>query len=233
MQIDIENASKEELKAWFLSQTQFVSELQNQLTHTTEKYEAQVNLLESKLSDSESKIISLEQRIKWYESQYFGSKSEKLIPQDPRQSSFFDVPEEPPAASVTVRGFERACRRNPIDTSEENTLRFGENVPVDEEIVYPEEVEGLSEDEYEIIGEKITERLVQTPCQFRVKRTVRKTIKIKETKTLHTAPAPYPALFIRLRYESGECLILLVLCAFFRATVCRGTSRSKKGAKCQ
>jgi transposase len=177
MQIDIENASREELITAYLSS-------RNQLSTTTDKYE-------SEIKSYESRILFLERRIAWYENQYFGSKSEKLIPQDPRQSSFFDVPEEPPRESVTVREFERTCRRKPTDTSEENTLRFGENVPVEEEIILPEEVKGLSEEQYEIIGEKVTERLVQTPCQFRVKRTIRKTVKIKGTKTLHTAPAPY------------------------------------------
>jgi hypothetical protein len=93
MQIDIENASKEELKASLLIQSQLVSGLQNQLKESLDQ-----------LSSSESLITNLKNRIAWYESQYFGSKSEKLIPQDPRQSSFFDVPEEPPASISYGKG---------------------------------------------------------------------------------------------------------------------------------
>jgi hypothetical protein len=37
MQIDIENASKEELKAWFLIQSQLVSGLQNQLKESLDQ----------------------------------------------------------------------------------------------------------------------------------------------------------------------------------------------------
>jgi transposase len=96
----------------------------------------------------------------------------------------------PPSESTTVEAYERAHRKKPTDTSDENTIRFDESVPVDEETILPEEVKGLSEEEYEVIGEKITTRLVQTPSQYRVKKTIRKTIKLKTKGTLHTAPAP-------------------------------------------
>lgn len=208
MQIDIENASKEELKASLLDQNQLLLKLQNQLSITTDKHESEITAYtekvsglenqlttttqeyENKLSDSELKIIELEKQVKWYERQLLGSKSEKLIPQDPRQGTLFDVPETPPEESVTVKEYERRSRKKPTDTSEESAIRFDENVPVDEEIVLPEEVRGLSEEDYEVIGEKVTDRLVQIPCQYKVKRTRRKTVKLKKAKTLHTAPAP-------------------------------------------
>jgi transposase len=183
MQIDLENASREELITALLSS-------QNQLSVTTEKHQYEIDVYQNKVGEYASRISSLEALLDWYKKQLYGPKSEKLIPQDPRQGTLFDLPEAPPAESVTVKEFERKYRKNPSDTSEQNTLRFDESVPVDEEIILPEEVKGLSEEEYEIIGEKVTNRLVQTPCQYRVKRTIRKTVKLKETKTLHTAPAP-------------------------------------------
>ena len=134
--------------------------------------------------------IQLEQRIAWFVRQVFGQKSERLLPQDPRQSTLFDVPETPPAEAASVKSYERSTRTNPTDTSTERSIRFDDSVPVDEEIVYPKEVEGLPPEAFEVIGEKVTERLIQLPTQYRVKRTIRKTIKLKEQQTLHTAPAP-------------------------------------------
>ena len=134
--------------------------------------------------------LELQQRVSWFERQVFGQKSEKLIPQDRYQTTLFEVPEEPPAETTSVKDYERRARRNPTDAGDEKGIRFDASVPVDEEIVLPKEVEGLAEDAFEIIGEKITERLVQIPAQYRLKRTIRKTIKLRSEQTLHTAPAP-------------------------------------------
>ena len=134
--------------------------------------------------------LQLEQRVAWFERQVFGRKSERLLPQDPRQSTLFDVPESPPEESTSVKSYERTVRTNPTDTSTESSIRFDDTVPVDEVVVFPKEVEGLPAEAFEVIGEKVTERLIQIPTQYRVKRTIRKTIKLKEQQTLHTAPAP-------------------------------------------
>lgn len=183
MLIDIENASKEELKLEYLS-------LQKQLSSSTQRHESELESYELKLKESESRIFDLENIVAWFKRQFFGRKSEKLIHQDPKQATLFDVPEDPPLESTTVKEYERKHRKNPTDTSVEDTIRFDESVPVDEEIIYPEEVKNLSEDQYEVIGEKVTTRLVQTPSQYRVKKTIRKTIKLKTEGTLHAAPAP-------------------------------------------
>jgi len=82
------------------------------------------------------RIESLEARVAWFERQYFGSKSERLIPQDPRQFSLFDVPEEPPTPSTSVKSYERSAREKPTDTSSQNHIRFDDSVPVDVEVVF-------------------------------------------------------------------------------------------------
>ncbi len=146
--------------------------------------------LETICVEQKTEIANLKARVAWFERQVFGQKTERLVPQDPRQSTLFDVPESPPAESTSVKSYERSVRSNPTDTGTESSIRFDESVPVDEVIVYPQEVEGLSAGAFEVIGEKVTERLVQIPTQYRVKRTIRKTIKLKAQQTLHTAPAP-------------------------------------------
>ncbi|MDD2942723.1 MAG: IS66 family transposase [bacterium] len=172
MKVDLTTASREEIIAYA---------------------EAMIIERDQALRESEKLAISnkkLKARIAWYQRQYFGAKSERVIPQDPRQLSLFEVPENPPSESTSVKSYERKVRKTPTNISEDNMVRFSESVPVDEVIVLPTEVVGLPESAYEVIGEKVTERLVQIPCQYRVKRTIRKTVKIKETKNLHTAPAP-------------------------------------------
>lgn len=143
-----------------------------------------------RITELDDRVCFLENRVEWFKRQLFGVKSEKLIWQDPKQSTLFEVSEEPPVENTTVKAYERGARRNPTDASDLDGIRFDETVPVDEEVIWPKEVEGLSADAYEVIGEKITQRLAQTPVQYRIKRTIRKTVKLRETKTLHTAPAP-------------------------------------------
>ena len=126
----------------------------------------------------------------WLIRQLFGQKSERLIPQDARQATLFDVPSEPPPHGASVKSYERFARNNATDAADEKKLRFDDSVPVDEEVILPKEAAGLPADAYEIIGEKITDRLIQLPTQYRIKRTIRKTIKLKQGQTLHTAPAP-------------------------------------------
>ena len=125
---------------------------------------------QQKLEETQQKLTSSEQLCEWYKRQVFGQKSERQIPQDPRQMTLFEVLEQPPAETTTVKEYERSARKKPTEVSSD-IARFNDSVPVDEEVVFPEEVQGLSEDEYEIIGQKITECLMQIPTQYRLRRT--------------------------------------------------------------
>ena len=145
---------------------------------------------QKKLSAKDKAILEANQKIRWLKRQVFGAKSERLIPQDPRQCSWLDVPEQPPAKSTSVKSYERRAREKPTDTESEARVRFDDSVPVDVTVIFPDEVQGLDDDAFDVIGEKVTERLVQIPTQYRVERTIRKTCKIKQTGKLHTAPAP-------------------------------------------
>ena len=169
MELAPENATREELLKYISIQDQRFSELE-------------------KSRDSE--IAALKSRIAWFERQVFGVKSERLIPQDPKQTNFLEVPEEPPLESTSVKSYERDARKSPTSTDDESPVRFDDSVPVDEETILPKEVKGLSKSDYEVIGQKVTERLVQIPTQYRVKKTIRLTCKLKESQELVTAPAP-------------------------------------------
>ena len=153
-------------------------------------FEEQNSALEKEKSSLRKQNETLRQQIDWLRRQQFGATSERLIPQDPRQHSLFEVPEQPPAETTSVKSYERSARKKPTNTDAGSKLRFDDSVPVDVCTVLPKEVEGLSEDEFSVIGEKVTERLIQIPASYRLERTIRKTCKILATGSIHTAPAP-------------------------------------------
>ena len=168
-----------------------------QLVSQNQQLDSDQRTLDAQNKALENQVAELKDQNKWLKTQLFGQKSERLIPQDPRQGNLFDIPDSPPPKTTTVKSFERSARRKPTDTNLNGTLRFGPDVAVEEEIVLPKEVKGLTEKvDYEVIGEKVTERLHQTPAQYLVKRTIRKTIKLKEAGSIHTEAAP-PAVIER------------------------------------
>ena len=67
-----------------------------------------------------TQILNLQNQLAWFKRQYFGAKSERVIPQDPRQSTLFEVPEQPPHEKTTVKQYERASRKNPTSLEQES-----------------------------------------------------------------------------------------------------------------
>ena len=172
MSLNLEKASREELVKACLS------------------FQKQTATQTAKIDKLESKVSYLTYALEWFRRQVFGRKSEKLIPQCSKQISFLEVPEESPSETTTIKEYERTSRKHKSELESEDKLRFDESVPVVEKVVLPEEVRNKPADSYEIIGEKVTTRLKQKPASYFVEKTIRKTIKLKDLKTLHTAPAP-------------------------------------------
>jgi transposase len=209
MQIDIENASKEELQRAYqviTSQYQILKATHNKSEENNKNLKAQYEVLTAQYQKSEEKITLLEHQLEWFKKQYFGAKSERLIPQDPKQGNLFEVPEAPPSQEISVKSYERSGRKTPTNTDDNSRIRFDEKVPVEEIIVLPEEVKDLATNEYEVIGEKVTERLHQIPSTFKVVRTIRKTVKLKDK--LITAAAPYSV--IERSFADGSFLGSLI-----------------------
>lgn len=190
MQENLENLTKKELIQNIFSLREANNKLKRSKKEISLFYGRECDQLKTSKKLLEKKVEELENQVAWFNRQYFGSKSERLIPQDPNQLSLFPVPETPPRMTVTVKEYEKQVRRNKTEISDKEDLRFDETVPVEEKIIYPEEVKDLPESEYEVIGEKVTTRLKQIPCSYKVEKIIRKTVKIKATKTLHTAKAP-------------------------------------------
>lgn len=142
-------------------------------------------------------IDELKRQVEWFKRQLFGRKSERFVLQpDPQQMHLGQMlgelpasPEQPAAQHVPAH-----TRRKPrSDFAEDGAAApfFDETkVPVQTIAVPNPEVQGLRDDEYEVIGEKVSHRLAQRPGSFVVLKYVRPVIKRRDTQTLHCPAAP-------------------------------------------
>lgn len=199
MSLNLSTASREELVCAYNQMAQA-----NQTLHQTIE-NLRHTLEETRKSFDQEKIL-LTARINWFERQLFGTKSERFVPQDSQQIALFELPKHAPPDTVSINGYNRATRKHMGDLDEDEKARFSENVPVDEVVIFPKEIAELPDDSWEVIGEKVTERLVYVPVQYRVKRTIRKTVKLKGS--LLTAPAP--AAIIERSMADGTLLAGLI-----------------------
>ncbi len=140
-----------------------------------------------------SRRVDAEHQLAWFKKQIFGAKSEK------RSGPIIDVAQlslgegaggevREVDETVTVKAHARKVTTTSA-TEDERPVRFDDTVPRLRRVILPPEVEGLDESEYEVISEKITQRLVQTPCVYQVEEIVRPVVKLKATQQLCTAPA--------------------------------------------
>jgi len=141
------------------------------------------------------KIAALEHQIEWFRRQYFGQKSERFAPEpDPNQlhlGETFPVPATPVEEHKTIPAHTRRVRREDGAESGEELKFFDESrVPVQTITLVHEDVKGLSPDEFDVIGEKVTYRIAQRPGAYHVLKYCRPVIKIKSTAKILALPAP-------------------------------------------
>ena len=132
---------------------------------------SKVSELQQTVSTKDCRISELEHRVSWFERQYLGKKSEKRMREaDPNQLSLGEVNEteaEPPKPGTTVAGYQRgtAKKKDKKGTPEDSGLRFDESkTPVVEIELPTPEIEGLSKEEYKLIGEDVSYKLAQASC---------------------------------------------------------------------
>ena len=144
----------------------------------------------------EREIINLRRQVAWFQRQIFGQKSEKRHP-DPEGVQgilgvgFDAIPDTPlPAKKSVVAAHERKAK-TVGDGADESSLFFDDKrVPVEVIAVPNPDMEQLSPEQYEVIGEKVTHRLAQRPGSYVVLKYVRPLIKRKDTQALSCPPAP-------------------------------------------
>ena len=157
-------------------------------------------LTPAQLADRVGKLerdnVNLRRQVAWFQRQIFGQKSEKRgMEPDGVQGvlgiGFDAVPGTPlPGNKVTVAGHKRKAKPA-ADGADESTLFFDEKrVPVEVIAVPNPEMEALTPDQYEVIGEKVTHRLAQRPGSYVVLKYVRPLIKRRDTQALSCPPTP-------------------------------------------
>lgn len=146
----------------------------------------------------ERENVNLRRQVAWFQRQIFGQKSERRVPvPDGMQGSLgesFDALPDTPSANKTTRidSHERkSWAKHPMGDADESTLFFDDSkVPVEVIAVPNPEITGLSEDAYEVIGEKVSHRLAQRPGSYVVLKYVRQVIKRLDTQALSCPAVP-------------------------------------------
>jgi transposase len=142
---------------------------------------------------------NLKRQVEWFKRQLFGRKSERRLREPDAQQLPLagllpvgnDPADAPPPPTEAVKAYQRRLRREPgAEGPDEGSLRFDSSVPVEVIELLNPELAGLTEEEDEVIGEKITYRLAQRPGAYVILTYVRKVIKRKDTEALSCPPAP-------------------------------------------
>jgi transposase len=156
---------------------------------------AQVAALMSQCETAQRENAQLRAQLAWFQRQLFGSKSEKRLPvPDAAQGilgeGFAPSRDTPPGKKRRVAAHERASKSTPGE-SDETTLFFDESrVPVEVITVANPEIAGLSPDQYDVIGEKVSHRLAQRPGSYVILKYVRHVVKRRDTQALSCPGAP-------------------------------------------
>ena len=157
---------------------------------------AQNEILSANNDSLAQKIKELKALNDWYRRQFFGRKSERLLHDtgvSAKQLSLggegYEPEETPPPKSTKVKEYERSHRKNEIEfAAEESKLKFDKNVPVEEVRVANPATNGLSEEQYEVIGEEVSYKLAQSKGPYKVIKYIRPTVKVKSAGEITTAP---------------------------------------------
>jgi transposase len=157
---------------------------------------SQLRAKDASIAALNEQVAALTHQLEWFKRQIFGSKSERFAPEpDPKQlhlgEAFPVAP--PPLESKSIRAHTRrvAVKDGASDGEGEALPFFDESkVPLQTIVLMPENVQGLSADQYEIIGEKVTYRLAQRPGSYEVLKYRRPVVKLKGRAEILTVPAP-------------------------------------------
>src|SRR5690606_5578060 len=134
-------------------------------------------------------VESLTLQLEWFRRQIFGSTSEKRIVEvasgQLHLGEMLAVPEQSMAPAREVPAHVRRLPRSDLADSgnDESSLFFDESrVPVKVIEVPNPAVQGLSAEQYEVVGQKVSHRLAQQPGSYVVLKYVRPVIKRRDTQ---------------------------------------------------
>jgi len=139
-------------------------------------------------------IEALRHQLKWFERQIFGQKSERFIAESNPQQLYLGqlpIPEAPPEKRKSVPAHtRRVTTKDGADTAESLKFFDESRVPVRSIHLEHPDIVGKNPQQYEIIGEKISYRLIQNPGSYEILKVHRPVVKIKDSQQIRCAPAP-------------------------------------------
>ena len=147
----------------------------------------------TRAEQEKARRIEAERQLAWLRKQLFGTKSEKRLGPIAELSQLslgegLQGESRPVEKTITVKTYARAVSKAP-EPKDEPALRFDASVPKTRRVILPPEVAGLDPSEYEVVGERITQQLVQIPAAYRVDEIVRPVVKLRGESRIVTAPA--------------------------------------------
>ena len=149
--------------------------------------------IEAAFARQADEIAQLKQQLDWLKRQLFGRKSEKVLADNPAQSSLFDKGKTLtlPAETKPVKAHTRSSQKQRRDSDlNDEGLRFDETVPQQIIDIPAPELQGADADQYELVDTKETCRLAQQPGSYVVLRFRRQVVRHKTTQTIKDTPAP-------------------------------------------
>jgi transposase len=139
-------------------------------------------------------IAALQHQIEWFRRQIFGHKSERFIAESNPEQMYLGqmpLPATTPQKRQAVPAHTRRVATQDGADGGESLQFFDEScVPVRSVLLDHPDTAGRSPQEYEVIGEKISYRLIQHPGSYEVLKYHRPVVKLKDTQQILCAPAP-------------------------------------------
>jgi transposase len=143
-------------------------------------------------------LAALAHQLEWFRRQMFGTKSERLRVLESAQQLALGEVLAPPQGTVPVKErvvgahTRREKQRDAAAVGEAESVPFFDEsrVPVETiEVAHPDTV-GLTAEQFEVIGQKVSYRLAQRPGSYVVLKYVRPVVKRRDTQAISAAPAP-------------------------------------------
>jgi len=156
------------------------------------------DLLRSKdaaITTLSEQVAALQHQLEWFRRQIFGQKSERFIPVSEsgqlHLGEVFPVPADAAEERQSIPAHSRrVTQSNGAESGDELKFFDESKVPVQTIVLVHADVEGLSPEQYEVIGEKVTYRLAQRPGSYQVLKYRRPVIKLKQNQQILCLPAP-------------------------------------------
>ena len=142
--------------------------------------------LEATIAEQMARITVLADQVAQLQRALYGSRSEKRKTDDAREAG---DDHEDGERKEGRRGGKPGRKKERGDAVNDSGLRFTDKAPVVDITVTPPEIEGLSQDDYEVICERIRCQLATLDHRYVVIRYRHVTVKLRETGALVGAPA--------------------------------------------